>query len=405
MKKFTLDQFKDLLVKTVDGIKELKNKPRPSLVREEHEKPKKGMSLVKDGEVMRVEIAPASVAKGTATILLVLAVAYFLMQISAILVLFFVSFLLTAGLDRTVSNLYYRYKVPRALSVIVFYILILSVLALLVSNMAPLVADQVSALSTKLFQLFQDLASGNSKLPFAEQLEPYFQKFNTGVDINSISQKIQDSLRNFSNQLLSFGGNIWSVLVFISNGLLNASLVLVITFFMIVEWESIEDFFISLFPSKHTSYIVAHLEQVKTKIGFWLRGQLLLSLSIGVITYIGLLIIGMDYALTLALVAGITEMIPVVGPILALLLALPVAANISLWMLVAVIILYLVIQQIEGNILVPLVMKKTVGLSPIIVMFAMLVGYQYLGILGIIFSIPVAACTAIFVKDYAERVK
>jgi len=170
----------------------------------------------------------------------------------------------------------------------------------------------------------------------------------------------------------------------------------------VVEWKQIEGAFISLFPSRHTAYVVSHLDAVKLKIGFWLRGQLMLSLAIGVLSYIALLIVGMEYAVTLALIAAITEFIPVVGPLIAWAIALPVAANISAWTVLWLTIAYFVIQQIESNVLVPLIMKKAVGLSPIIVIFAMLVGYNYLGILGVILSIPIAACLAIFARDYAK---
>lgn len=397
-------KFKGLFLETVEKVRSLKKKAKVVIP---HKAPKKpaGMSIVKQGNIMNVYVAPSSVAKGTAMVLLVLSLAYFLMQIGDILLLFFVAFLFTAGLDRSVTRLKEKYRIPRSLSVILLYILILAVLALTLSNLAPLVADQLSSLANKVFEFFTDVANGNSQLPFSDKLAPYFQRFTESVNLDQFSVQIQDYLQNFSDKLLSFSGNLWDFVIAVSNGLINTSLVLVLTFFMVVEWNDIEGFFVSLFPSKHTPYIVSHLDAVKTKIGFWLRGQLMLSVAMGVLVYLGMLLIGVDYAVTLGLIAGITEFIPVVGPIIALLVALPVAANVSLLLAFWTLVIFLVIQQIEGNILVPIIMQKTVGLSPIIVMFAMLVGYQYLGILGMVLAIPVAACVSIFVKDYTSRVR
>ncbi len=399
-----LSKLKSIFSKTIDKVRSLRNKPEVPAVRKTSKKAT-GMSIVKDGNVMFVHVAPSSVAKGTTMVLLVLALAYFLLQIGNILLLFFVAFLFTAGLDNTVTRFKTKYHIPRSVSVIILYILILLFLAITITTLAPLVADQISALSSKIFQFFNDVAAGNSKLPFSDDLAPYFQRFTESVNLEQLSVQITDYIQNFSSTILSFGGNVWDFFIAVSNGLLNTVLVLVLTFFMVVEWAEIERFFVSLFPTKHTEYVVSHIDAVKTRIGFWLRGQIMLSLAMGLLTYIGLLAIGLDYAVTLALIAAISEFIPVVGPIIALLVTIPVAANVSFSMLIWTLILFFGIQQIEGNILVPVIMKKAVGLSPIVVMLAMLVGYQYLGILGIILSIPVAACTSIFVKDYTTRVK
>ena len=139
--------------------------------------------------------------------------------------------------------------------------------------------------------------------------------------------------------------------------------------------------------------------------GDWLRGQMILIIAMFTLTLIGLLILDVDYALTLAMMAGIAELLPVVGPITAGVPAVLVAFNESPWLAVWVVGLILLLQQIEGQILIPLIMKKAVGLSPIITILAVLIGFETLGILGIIIAIPVTATLSIFVRDYVSKKK
>ena len=136
-----------------------------------------------------------------------------------------------------------------------------------------------------------------------------------------------------------------------------------------------------------------------------MRGQLLLSLIATILSYVGLLILGVNYALTFSIIAGIMMLIPVVGRVFAWILTAPIVLNQSPLLALWVSIYYFILLQIESNIIVPYIMNKAVGLSPIIIMFAMLVGYQYLNILGLIISIPIATTAAIFIQDYTQKVK
>jgi len=170
-----------------------------------------------------------------------------------------------------------------------------------------------------------------------------------------------------------------------------------------VERESGQKFIVSLFSSRYEKYIRVKNEALQVKIGYWLRGQFLLMLSIAALTYIALLVLGVNYALTLAVLAGLMELLPVVGPFIAFLGAVPIVANQSMLLLLVVFIVFFVIQQLENNVIVPVIMKKTVGISSIFVIVSMLIGGSYLGILGVILSIPVASIIGIFLTDYVNR--
>ena len=351
-------------------------------------------SSLKDINKLVVEVSAATIAKATAVVLLLLLSLYFLYQISGILVLLFVSFLFAAALDPIVDFLQRR-KIPRGLGVLFIYILIFYVLAVSLSSLVPLIAKQVIDIGKSVADFVQNLTSNSPQAsPLAKQFKPIFDEIYQAIDLKTAAEQIQSALQVLATQLLN-----------ISFGLMNLVLVLVLTFFMTVEERALHDFFLSLFPSRYGNYISTRMEAVKEKIGHWLRGQLLLSLVAGVLTYLGLLVLNVDYALTLSVIAGILMVIPVMGRVFAWVFTLPVVFNqaplLGLW----VSIYYFVLFQIENNFLVPYIMNKAVGLSPIIIIFAMLVGSQYLGILGLVISIPIATSVAIFVKDYMEKAK
>jgi predicted PurR-regulated permease PerM len=229
------------------------------------------------------------------------------------------------------------------------------------------------------------------------------EKLFAGIDSQTISTTLQNSLVDYGQRLSSLAGDMVKIFMAISNGIANAILVLLLTYFMSVDEHIIDKFILQVFPSKYGRYITQKTTAIKGKIGEWLRGQIMLMIAVGLVTYLGLLILGVEYAATLGVFAGLTELIPVIGPLIALVGAIPIAANQSGLMILWVTILYFIIQRLENNLLVPLIMKKATGLHPIIVLFAMLVGYRFMGIIGIVISIPVAAALGIFLHDHLRR--
>lgn len=360
----------------------------------------------KHTERIIVEFSMTSVAKATLVVLGLLILAQFLGEISHLLVIFFVSLFLAAALDSIVDSLERR-KIPRTVSILGIYVIFFLVIGLFISTLIPLVATQTLELARTASDLVANLTQNEQiwSLPYTENLQQIMADFLESADQEIIVSNIQAGLEQFASQLQSIAGNTFSAIKVVFNGVFNAILVLVLTFFMVVDEKGIDQFFVSLFPSKHTKYIIAKMDAVKEKFGYWLRGQLNLMIAMSVLTYVALMIFGVEYALTLALLAGLTELLPVVGPIIAAIPAILVGFNESPIMAVWVLILYIILQQIEGNIFVPIIMKKAVGLSPIIIIIAMLTGFQFLGIMGIIIAVPVATAISIFIKDYSVKAK
>jgi len=353
---------------------------------------------------MVVHLSPLSVAKATLVVIGLVVLTNFLGQIADIIVVFFVSVLFSAALDPTV-DLLQRYRVPRALSVLVIFLIILTTLGFFISQLVPLVASQIIELASGLGDIINKMTEGEANYLFAEYIQGFISETLGSSNSELVLQQVAENLQTLGKQLQSIAGDTFVAIKGIFNGILNFFMVLILTFFLVVDEKKVDSFFISLFPSKHGTYIVEKLEAVKIKVGLWLRGQVILMFLMFMISWIAFSLLGLEYALTLAMLAGIGELIPVVGVFIAAIPALLVAFNQSPWVLLWAFIAIIVIQQIEGNVLVPVVMKKAVGLSPIVVILAMLVGYQVLGILGMIIAIPATTILSIFVLDYTTKKK
>jgi predicted PurR-regulated permease PerM len=352
-----------------------------------------------------VRISLGDITKAILIAILLGTLGYLVYQIKDIIIIFFVSLLFATALDPTIDRLQ-RFRIPRSISVIIIFILLITGFVLFIGNLIPILSKELLDLGLTAQNLINNLLTGKIEMPgYLEWLNPIIQDTFGGVNTNSLTTNLQNYLIQFGEELRSVAGNAFKTLIAISNGLGNAILVLLLTYFMIVDEVVIDKFVLSLFPKKYGPYITAKSGTIKKKVGEWLRGQIILMFAVGILTYIGLVLIGVEYAFTLGIFAGVTELIPVIGPIIGLIAAIPIAANQSGEIVIAVIILYFVIQRLENNLLVPMIMKQATGLHPIIVLFVMLVGFEFMGILGIIISVPVAAVGVIFLEDYLKRDK
>ncbi|MFA5792917.1 MAG: AI-2E family transporter [Candidatus Gracilibacteria bacterium] len=356
-------------------------------------------------ENVEIHFSLASVAKATIVVIALIALSQFVAEIGKILLIFFISILFASALTPTVDLLEKRYRVPRPLSVIGMFLILLLILGFFISQMIPLVVTQLFELAKSMSSLLNKFSDGSMNLPFGEKLQPILQGLADQVNKEMIIQELKQAVESFATELQGFAGNTFQVIKTVFDGIFNFIVVLVLTFFLVVNEKAVNGFFISLFPSKHGSYIAEKIDAIQEKVGYWLRGQMVLMLAMFSFSLIGLLILGIDNALTLAMMTGIAELIPVIGPIGAGIPAVLTAFNESPWLAVWVLGLIILLQQIEGHILVPLVMRRAVGLNPIIIILAMLVGLETLGIVGMIVAVPVATTLSIFVNEYARKKK
>jgi predicted PurR-regulated permease PerM len=350
-----------------------------------------------------IHIALIDITKGALIIIGLLVGFWVLYEIRDIIFILIVSVLFAAALDPTVDQLE-KYKIPRSISIILIFTALIALMTLFVSNFVPILARELLDLARQAQDLISNLAQGNITVPtYLEWIKPIIQNTFSSLDSSALSAGLETNLSSLGDQLLQFSGNAFKIFLSISNGIANAILVLLLTYFLTVDEHLIDKFIHSIFPSKYGSYITQKTSAIKLKIGMWLRGQIVLMIAVGLASYIGLAALGVNYAFTLAMFAGITELIPVIGPIIALIAVIPIAANDSGLLVLWVSILYFGIQRLENNILVPVIMNKATGLHPIIVVLSMLVGYRFMGIVGVIISIPLTASIGIFLEDYLKK--
>jgi predicted PurR-regulated permease PerM len=392
--KDNFKKFKDLLVQ----IKKEREKPVEIF---DHKKDKEE----KVKEEIIISFSLASVAKATLVVIGIVVLSQFLADTGRILLIFFIAILFSSALNPTAEHFEKKYRVPRALSVILMFVALLFVLGFFISQLIPLVASQLIELAKGFSSLVSKFGDGSINLPFGEKFQPFIQSIGEQINKDVVITQVKHALESLSSELQVFAGDTIGVIKNVFDGVLNFVIVLVLTFFLVINENAVNKFFISLFPSRHGGYIAKKIEAIQEKIGYWLRGQMVLMLLMFTLSLTGLLILGIDNAFTLAMMTGIAELIPVVGPICAGIPAILIAFNESPWLAIWVLGLIILIQQIEGHILIPIVMRRAVGLNPIIIILAMLTGLETLGIVGMIMAVPVATTLSIFVTEYAEKKK
>jgi predicted PurR-regulated permease PerM len=190
-------------------------------------------------------------------------------------------------------------------------------------------------------------------------------------------------------------GTVWGFV----GGLFGLVTILLLTFYLLVESQSIFNFFVRIFPRERRQTVADVSAMVTNKVSAWLGGQIFLGFIIGATTAIGLGLMGVPYFFVLALIAGIGEMIPMVGPLLSAIPAIAVAFTVSPGLALGVAIFFLVQQQLENAVLVPKLMGQTVGLSAVTVILSLLIGGSLLGFAGALLAVPTAAIIQVLFEE------
>ena len=329
--------------------------------------------------------------------------AYFVYQINSILVTFLGAFLLAAALDPLIDYLQSK-RVPRALGLLIVYLVIFTVVGFLFAQILPLLAKQLVDIASIVSDFVFKLSNRDYSNTFlGPMIKPFMEKYGAVLDFKELAVQLKKYLEMASSQLLNLGGNIWNIVLAISNGLMNLLLILILVFFMTVDEKAVENMCLSVFPEKYTNYISMKMEMIKISIGHWIRGQVNVSLLCGILTYVGLVLMGVDYALTLSVIVAIMMIVPVFGRVFAWFFSLPIVFSQSPTAALILSVYYFVLSQVENNFLIPYFMNRAVGLSPVIIMFALLVGNQFLGIVGLMIAVPVATIVSLFIKDFTRK--
>jgi len=325
-----------------------------------------------------LSISPKSIVWFFASLLLVFLIWY----IRDVIFLFFIVLLFFAAFNPLVSALERR-RIPRFLSAVSIYITFLFVLALVIYAFIPPVVRQLQLLSLYLPTYFSQL----------KEILLQTQHFNF------LNQGIQNSLNSLAQTLSQFSQSAWTGVISIFGGIVSFLVIVVASFYLLLYKGHFRQTILKLFPKKQRKLIRRILKRVVEKLGAWTLGEIVLCFIVGLITFIALSILKVRFALLLALLAGILEIIPAIGPVLAAIPAVAIALLVSPWQALGVIVAYVIIQQIENQFLVPLVMRRAIDLNPVLTIFALLVGAKLGGILGAIIAIPMLAVILVILEE------
>ncbi len=226
--------------------------------------------------------------------------------------------------------------------------------------------------------------------------------------LSVISPDQEYSLNNFNlnsslNFLPNFTSGFLSVLSSVFSNIFFVIMTLFLSLYFIIQENFIRDILVNFLGEKHIDTVVEVSLKIEKRLASWLWGQLFLMFVIGLLTYIGLSFLNIKYALALAVLAGLLEVVPNVGPVLSLIPAFLIALSNSYLQAVSVVGLYFFIQQFENTLIVPLIMRKAVGLNPIMTLLALVIGGRLGGVLGIILSIPVLISLQIILFEFLSR--
>lgn len=302
----------------------------------------------------RVEISPRIIIF---TVLLVLGL-WLVWFIKDVIFLLFISFILMSAFRPVVDRLA-QWRIPRVLGILLLYASIIGIFSVGIAGIIP----SLTAQSTRLIV----------ELPgVVDRMLPYWD-----IDVAAITRQVAPISENVLRVTLGIFSNFIAIIT-----------VMAFTFYFLMERRYTENFLRDMVGSAAATRIMDVIRAIEKRLGAWVGGQLLLMLVIGILVYIGLTFLRVEFAIPLAILAGLLEIVPLIGPIISAVPAILVAFAGSPLLALSVVALYVIVQQLENNFLVPMVMRRSVGLSPIVTILALMIGGRLAGVTGAVLAIP-----------------
>lgn len=309
---------------------------------------------------------------------------YFVYSVREVLLLLFVAWLVATALEKPVE--YLSRRLPRILAILICYLAMIGLVAGLLALMVPPLVAQTRALADN-FPSYLEQAEG-----YLGNWQQWFH--DHGIDVN---------WREQAQQLGRYADDATLTLFRLPFAAFRVALstlaVLALALYWLLERDAAVNWIVELFWPNRRERATALIHQAELQMGAYVRGLALLAVAVGGTTFVGLMVLGVPYALPLAVIAGILELLPTIGPIISAVPAVIVAATQSPALAGLVALLYLLVQQLENYVLVPRVHQAAVGLNPLAVLVSVLLGSAFAGIAGAILAVPVAALVALVVRD------
>lgn len=308
------------------------------------------------------------------TILSILGLAL-LWQIRALVVLFFISFVFMEALNPAVSRLE-KFKIPRPLGILILYIIILTVVSFSIAGIVPILVEQTTGLVQTLPETLKNIKIFGSD----------------AIDLSSQFKILENLPGGIAKTAFSLISNIASGFV-----------ILFLTFYLLLEKKNFPKYGLEAFGETGKQKMMAIIERLEVRLGSWVSAEFFLMTIIGTLSYFGYTILGLRYAVPLAIFAGILEAVPAIGPVVATALAALVGITVSPLTCVLAIAVGTVIQQLENNIIVPRIMRQTVGFNPLVTILLIAAGAKLGGVIGAILALPLFLTLETIFKVLTEK--
>ena len=330
----------------------------------------------------------AGLALGASLVIATLAAAW---AAGSVLLLIFIAVILASGLQPIVAWIRTHVPIGRGAAILVVY----GVFLLVVVGMAVVI------LPAAVGQLERVIAS---LPPFFDQARQWAAEIRPVALSDAMTKVIDAAARAILPSDPSPDGEVVvQVGIGVVGAIISVLTVLTVVYFWLTEHARLQRYALAFIPQHRRARARDVWNQAETRLGMWVRGQLILRGAIGVATGIAYTVLGVPAAVLLGLAAAIAEAIPIVGPLLGAIPAVLVAATVSPELAVTVAVVYAVLQFVEGNVLVPIVMRNTVGISPFLVIFSVLAGAAAGGFVGALLAVPIAATAEILLEGLQAR--
>lgn len=289
---------------------------------------------------------------------------------------FIIAFIIMSALNLPVAYLEKK-RIPRPVSALLLFVVIIAVLSYMASFILPPIIVETSA-------LLRSLPEYLSKVNF----------YGVTVDVNDLSRYIPNITSNAFDIILGTFSNIVFVIT-----------TLFFSYYFLIEEKFIKKFLTRFVKHEDAAKVALVFEKAEVRMREWIWAEFILMFTIGLLTYIGLVLIGARYALPMAVLAGLLEVVPMVGPVISAIPAILVNGMYSIWSGTSVAALYFIVQQLENQIIVPIVMRRATGLNPIVTLAALIIGGKLGGILGMLLSVPMALFVETVITEIAAARK
>jgi predicted PurR-regulated permease PerM len=326
---------------------------------------------------------------GWSSVLLVIGLvlaAYLLLRIPHFWLIVLSALVLATAIDRPVAAMQAR-GVPRALGILLIYIVLIGFLAGAVLALTPVVTGDARALERQIpdyLDRFQGLVgsiSGGGDQAFS---------------LASLGEAAREHASGLAQGLTEIGLEVGRTAFYIF-------VTLVVAFFLAAEPRVLPQLLQRYVPARQQARVVRIARNIHERIGAWARGQLLIAIIFGALMGVGLRLIGVPYALSLGVVAGILEIVPYVGGAITVVLAVFSAATVGIPQIIGVIVLYVILVNLESHVLAPVLYGRALGLPPVAILLALLAGVELLGVLGALLAVPLTVIIWAIADEFAPR--